>query len=154
MIEKMILSAVKKAPTREVATRLARNTLSNHGFTTFDQEEFDVLGVKSSGIRVIIKFWIKPSKKPVPKFYIKKFDKSIQDFVIRNDLQGDVHAFIIANTPLDTDAYRYYKEFARFSMKLIFTANDIKAQLKHMKEENHPGVEKFEQKALVEFISA
>ncbi|MHA1683717.1 MAG: hypothetical protein ACTSUE_22455 [Promethearchaeota archaeon] len=154
MIENSLFQKVRKAPTREVATVISEEFLSQKGFMTLNHDGFDVLAVNGSGRRVFLKFWITPHKKPVPKFYIKKFDKNVQDYMTEHNITGNVEVYFISNAVLDNEAFAYYKGFARFTMKLLITADDIKEQLEKISKEQESKVPRMEQKQLAQFIIA
>lgn len=151
--EHALTNMLLSCPTRERATQMSTRYLSQHGWFMVENDDFDVFAVHSSGIRLFIKFWITPSKKPVPKFYIKKFDKAVQKYIYENDLIGEVEVLFISNSPLDNDAYAYYQGVARFTMKLGFAATDIKAQIVAMQEEEKDEKDVI-QKELLQYASA
>ncbi|HME56619.1 MAG TPA: hypothetical protein VKM55_30745 [Candidatus Lokiarchaeia archaeon] len=130
--ENAIIAAIQNCPSREAATDQARAFLAEHGWFVADQEAFDVMAIHPDGYRLIIKFWIRAEQ--VPKFYMKDFDHAVQDFLHKNDLKDNVMVLLLSNTPLDTEAYTYYKSIARFTMKVGFL-DDISAQLITMQEQ-------------------
>ena len=132
--ENAFITAVRECPSREAATDHARAFLAGHGWFVADQEIFDVMAIHPDGYRLIIKFWIRSDKKAVPKFYMKNFDRAVQDFLHDNDIKENVLVLFLSNSPLEAEACTYYKSFARFTMKLDII-DHIAEQLSVMQEQ-------------------
>nr|MDO8114653.1 hypothetical protein [Candidatus Sigynarchaeota archaeon] len=150
--DQSLIQDVRACPTREAATDQTKVHLANRGWFIAERDEFDVIAVHPDGSRMIIKFWIRADKMPVPKFYIKKFDQSVQAFIHDNNLKENVTVLFITNTVLDTDAFAYYRGFARFTMKVCFSG-DIKEQLSSLQEQKVPK-KKDVQKELMQYVAA
>ncbi|MFX0099568.1 MAG: hypothetical protein ACFFCS_08300 [Candidatus Hodarchaeota archaeon] len=149
---KKLIASVKDAPIRLHATDKATAFLSRTGWFPIEREDFDVYAVRSDGHQVVIKFWINLSKKPVPKFFIKKFDRAIQRLHQEKDLDpSKFEAYFISNAVLDNEAYNYFKNFGRFSMNLFFTSDDIKEQIESIRATSKQSIEKYQQKQLIQF---
>lgn len=150
--EHAIIAAIQDCPSREAATDQARSFLADRGWFIADQEAFDVMAIHPDGYRLIIKFWLRVDRKVVPKFYMKNFDQAVQNFLHENDIKDNVMVFFLSNSPLDAEAYIYYKTVARFTMKLDFI-DDITAQLIIMQDQ--PGSQKKNvQKQLLHYLVA
>ncbi|MHA1717192.1 MAG: hypothetical protein ACTSXP_16220 [Promethearchaeota archaeon] len=154
VVVKKLIEIVKNVYTREQAKDLVKLYLSRYGWLTIERNEFDVYAVKTGNPRLIIKFWIQPIKKPVPKFYIKRFDQDVEKYAKESQSQSFMQSFFITNCALSKEAYEYYKLYGRFNMKLLFTANDIKSQIIKLNMDKRLKVTKFAQKQLLEFIPA
>lgn len=139
-----LLFSIRAAKTREQAKDITKTYLSQQGWFLTERHGFDVYGVKSDRSRVIIKFWFTPSKRPVPKSFIKKFDIAVQEFTAENDYKEKVLVFFISNSVLDHEAWDYYKVLGRYTMKVVVAANDIEAQLSRLDkaEQDTQGVQK------------
>jgi hypothetical protein len=148
--EHAIITAVRDCPSREAATDHARAFLAYHGWFVADQDVFDVMAIHPDGYRLIIKCWIRVDKKAVPKFYMKNFDHAVQDFLHKNDIKDNVMVFFISNSPLDAEAYAYYKSIARFTMRLCFI-EDITPQLISL-QDPQGSQKKNVQKQLLQYI--
>jgi hypothetical protein len=132
------------------AVEKAAGFLSRKGWLVVGRDGIDVLAVKHDGTTIAIKFWISSTKKPVPKSFLKRFDKAVQS--LRNDKPGaTIRACFISNSALDKDAYSYYKNFAEYTMKLTFTAPDIKDQIARINKKDVPLSEHFKQATLGRF---
>ncbi len=152
--EQSILKIARVCPAREAASDQIKAYLANRGWLIVEREEFDVAAIHSSGSRAIIKFWIRADMKPVPKFYVKKFDRAVQEFVKENDIKENVAVLFVTNMVLDDEAYAYYRQVGRFTMKLCCVASDIKGQVAQIHQEPPPVQRKNVQTQLHRYVSA
>ncbi len=152
--EKVFVRSVIPSKTREHAVDLAQRWLKERGWFLVENDNFDILAVNSSSERVIIKFWIMPDKHPMPKHYIKNFDREAQKFIHENSIVQDTCAYIVSNAVLDDDAYTYYSNVARHTMKLVFAANDIAAQVSRLRGDQDEHQRSIIQKNLQHYMVA
>nr|MDO8115591.1 hypothetical protein [Candidatus Sigynarchaeota archaeon] len=144
--EKTFVRVIFPSKIREHAIDLAQRWLKERGWFLVENEQFDVLAINSRSERIILKFWIMPDKRPVPKHFIKNFDREAQKFIHENGIVDLTRVYIISNAVLDDDAYGYYTSVARHTMKLVFAANDIAEQVSRLHvdddEQKHLHVQK------------
>lgn len=150
--ESPLVATLKGIPTRELAIEAARRFLGSRGWILVDRDGLDVVAVHPGGHRLLVKCWINPRKEPVPKFYLKNFDKAAQEFITTNNLKENVDVLFLTNAILDRDAHAYYSSVARFTMRVCFTSSDIKEQLARLHEaESSP--KEFAQRQLLQYLS-
>ncbi|MBN2151026.1 MAG: hypothetical protein JW839_06260 [Candidatus Lokiarchaeota archaeon] len=152
--EQSIVKITRVCPAREAASDQVKAYLANRGWLIIEREEFDVVAIHPCGSRAIIKFWIRADLKPVPKFYVKKFDKAVQEFVMENDIKENVAVLLVTNSVLDDDAYTYYQQVGRFTMRLCCVARDVKGQLAQVHQDALPVPRKNVQTQLHRYVSA
>jgi hypothetical protein len=152
--EQAIIEIARHCPAREAAVDQAKAYLANRGWLIVERDEFDVAAIHTSGSRAILKFWIRADKKPVPKFFVKKFDKAVQEFIKEIDIKENVVVLFITNSMLDDDAYAYHHQVGRFTMKLCFAAPDIKEQVARAHQEPGTISRKNVQTQLHRYVSA
>jgi len=151
--EQAIVKIARVCPAREAASDQVKSYLANRGWLIAEREEFDIVAIHPSGSRAIIKFWIRADKKPVPKFYVKKFDKAVQGFIKENDIKDNVVVLLVTNMVLDDEAYAYYRQVGRFTMKLCCIATDIKEQVATIHQDAAPVQRKNVQTSLQRYVS-
>ncbi|NMC06993.1 MAG: hypothetical protein GYA24_17375 [Candidatus Lokiarchaeota archaeon] len=130
-----ITEIARHCPAREAAADQVKAYLANRGWFIVERDEFDVAAINTNGSRVIVKFWIRADKKPVPKFYIKKFDKAVQDFMKEMDIKENVWVLFVTNSMLDEEAYTYHRKVGRFTMKLCIAADSIVEQVSSKRQD-------------------
>ncbi len=152
--EQAIIEIARHCPAREAASDQVKAYLANRGWLVVERDEFDVAATHPNGSRVILKFWIRADKKPVPKFFIKKFDRAVQEFIKENDIKEKVAVLFITNSALDEEAYTYHRQVGRFTMKVSFAAADIKEQVAQIHQEPPAITRKNVQTQLHRYVSA
>jgi hypothetical protein len=152
--EQSIIEIAHHCPAREAASDQVKTYLANRGWLIVERDEFDVAAIHPGGQRVLLKFWIRADKKPVPKFYIKKFDRAVQEFIKENDIKENVTVLFVTNSVLDDEAYAYHRQVGRYTMKLSFAASDIKEQVAQIRQEPTAISRKNVQTQLSRYVSA
>ncbi len=152
--EQAIIEIARHCPAREAASDQVKAYLANRGWLIVERDEFDVAAIHPNGSRAILKFWIRADKKPVPKFFVKKFDKAVQEFIKENDIKEKAAVLFVTNSALDDEAYAYHRQVGRFTMKVLFAASDIKEQVTQIRQEPATITRKNVQTQLNRYVSA
>ncbi len=126
--------------TRSQARSILKSLLVEHGWRLLEESELgDIVAyLRSSGVFVIVKLWVRPDHTPVPKFYVEKFLKAlfktseschttpIFDKAVCKDcekfclLSKRVYKYFVSNAPLDQEAYNYFRSNGK-ATKLILS---------------------------------
>ncbi len=128
--------------TRSQGRSILKSLLIEHGWRLLEESELgDIVAyLRSSGVFVIVKLWIRPDRNAVPKFYVEKFLKAlfktseschttpIFDKGVCQDcekfclLSKRVYKYFVSNAPLDQEAYNYFRSNGK-ATRLILSDN-------------------------------
>jgi len=143
--------------TRSKARQVLKNLLAEHGWLLVEDSELgDVVAyLRTSGVFVIVKLWVRPDRTPMPKFFVERFLKGLfktaesckttpmfdrracptcEKFCL---LAKRVHKYFLSNAPLAADAYAYFRANAK-GTRLILAA-DARSELRSFRGAVEPG---------------
>jgi hypothetical protein len=129
--------------TRYKARQVLKSLLLTHGWVFIEDSELgDIVAyLRTSGVFVVIKLWIHPEHKDVPKFYVENFLRSIfktsenckttpmfdqrtctecERFCL---LSKKVYKYFVSNAPLDPEAYAYFRGHSKGTKLIVAPVN-------------------------------
>ncbi len=128
--------------TRSQARSILKSLLIEHGWRLLEESQIgDIVAyLRSSGVFVIVKLWVRPDRTAVPKFYVENFLKALfktseschttpifdkgvcQDCEKFCMLSKRVYKYFVSNAPLDQEAYNYFRSNGK-ACRLILSDN-------------------------------